>query len=208
MYRVALSQSCSNGRTETRVVPTSADAPLDSKGASRTGPARPDLLVYSLYTKINAFWITHNNRTVQNDFCALFSFLHGTGFLLSLYLYKICRSARSTRVDRSRSCFTPQTSFSSLLLFLFFGTIFEMHSQLFSANLFALASRRAPGSRKITRRGSNTLASLPSVVKASSFYVRMLFIFALSLSLSLFLYYSIFYFLGDFCLSFFRIGFF
>jgi len=50
------------------------------------------------------------------------------------------------------------TSFSSsLLLFFFFGTIFEMHSQSSSTNLLRVHAHRVPGSRRITRRNSARL---------------------------------------------------
>lgn len=163
----------------TRAVPLSVDASLMSKGAplARTGwPAGPDPPppVYNLYTKINAFLNTRNNRIVQNDLCASFtSFLHGTFcFSLPLYLYKICRSARSTRVDRFAERSLRKTSFSlSPLFFLslfFFGTIFEMHSQLSSANLFALALAELQDHAGSPGETRARLASLPSVVKASS----------------------------------------
>jgi len=67
-------------------------------------------------------------------FCAFFLLTE----LVSLYLYKIRRSARSTRVDRLRSGRSANFFLLSSVLF-FFSTIFEMHSQLSSANLYTLA---------------------------------------------------------------------
>lgn len=74
-------------------------------------------------------------------FVLIFLLPRNSFLYLSLYLYKICRSARSTRVDRSRSGRSANLFLlsSTLSFFFFFGTIFEMHSQLSSANLFALA---------------------------------------------------------------------
>lgn len=72
-------------------------------------------------------------------FVLIFLLPRNSFLYLSLYLYKICRSARSTRVDRSRSGRSANFFLLSSTLSFFFGTIFEMHSQLSSANLFALA---------------------------------------------------------------------
>lgn len=59
------------------------------------------------------------------------------------------------------------TSFFLFASILFFGTIFEMHSQSSSTNLLRARAHRAPGSRSITRRNSIRLYFIPSVVEAS-----------------------------------------
>jgi len=120
----------------------------------------------------------------------LFSFLYGTRYLFICTKYVALRAALESTV---RGAVAPQTSSSSLLLFLFFWYYFSKCT----ANYPPL---RAPGSRRITQRNSGTFASLSSVVKASSFYVRMLFIFFFFLSLSLlhlvlFIYFFVLFFL-------------
>jgi len=52
----------------------------------------------------------------------LFSFLHGTRYLFICTKYVALRAALESTV---RGAVAPQTSSSSLLLFLFFGTIFR-----------------------------------------------------------------------------------
>lgn len=97
-----------------------------------------------------------------------FFFLYGTRFFsLSLYLYKICRSARSTRVDRSRlvrKLLSPPLFYSFFFLVLF--------SQCTANYPPLISSRSRSPSSRITQdhpeRDSDTLASLLSIVKASS----------------------------------------
>lgn len=117
---------------------------------------------------------------------------------LSLYLYKICRSARSTRVDRSRSGRSANFFLlSSTLSFFFFGTIFEMHSQLSSANLFALAFAELQD--HAGSPGGARLPLLPSVVKASSYYARVLLIISFSLTCFISFFGGFFLYLFWFC---------
>lgn len=73
--------------------------------------------------------------------------------------------------------------------FLFFGTIFEMHSQLSSADLFAPAFAELQD-----HPGETRARSLPSVVKASSSkYYSSLSLF-LPLSVSFFFWFFVFIF--------------
>lgn len=106
--------------------PTSRCAPPFEGGAAHATNLRPrSFWLYNLYTKINAFFFEYpqQDRIVQNltflSFWFFFFPLTRNPFtFLFLYLYKICRSARSTRVD----CFTDRlvrlTSFSSSFFFL------------------------------------------------------------------------------------------
>lgn len=95
---------------------------------------------------------------------------------VSLYLF-ICtkyvalRAALESTVSRSGRSAKPLSPFllySFSLSFFFFGTIFEMHSQLSSANLFALALAELQDHAGSPGETRARLASLPSVVKASS----------------------------------------
>jgi len=85
-------------------------------------------------------------------------------------------------------------SLRKLLSPLFFFLV--LFSKCTAYSLRVRISPRTPRSYKISRRDSDTFASLSSVVKASSFYDRVLFIFfSLSLSPPLSLSLSLFYFL-------------
>lgn len=126
------------------VVPTGAPTHPSTQRVRRSrgrGPAGPDppRLFYNLYKKINAFLNTHNNRIVQNDFCAYFpSSTELVSLFISLFVQNMSLCAQhSSRpfAERSLRKLLPPLFYS----FFFFGTIFEMHSQLSSANLFALA---------------------------------------------------------------------
>lgn len=139
-------------------------------------------MLFELPTTIESYKMT---------FVLYFFLIRNSFRIFIFYLYKICRSARSTRVDHSRS--DRSTNFFLLSSILFFLVLFSKCTANYP-NLFAFVFHRTPGSRKITRRDSGTFASLSSVVKASSFYDRVLFIFSLSLSLS---------FTSSFTLSFF-----
>lgn len=179
-------------------MPTSVDAPLISKGAplARTGPAGPNPPVYNLYTKINAFW-THNNRIVQKDFFVLrfSSYTEFVSFYLCIctkYVSLCAQHSSRPFAERSlRKLFSPPLFYS-----FFFGTIFEMHSQLFSANLFTLASAElqdpvgwSPGETRVRLPHYQPVVKLPRSMSEcySSF-------FTLSLSPSLLLFFGFFLF--------------
>lgn len=132
-------------------------------------------------------------------FVLIFLLPRNSSLYLSLYLYKICRSARSTRVDRSRSGRSANFFLLSSTLSFFFGTIFEMHSQLSSANLFALAFAELQD-----HAGSPGGARLPHYRRLLKLPRTMPECYSLSLSLSLShlflsLFLGVFFYLFWFC---------
>jgi len=114
-YRVALSQSCSMKvprlAASSRVESTRPPFRRGRRWRERASGPCPS--GYNLYTKINAPYFLDTLNKIESykfDFCFFLSYTESLFlfFLPFFYLYKICRSARSTRVD----CFFLRTDYS------------------------------------------------------------------------------------------------
>lgn len=177
MYRVALNQSCSNGGTETRIVPMH---PSSQRVHRLRGPRFPPCF-YNLYTKINVFEIPTTIELYKMTFLCFVLLLTRNSFTLYLFIctkyVALCaqHSSRPLAEQPLRELLSPSLFYS----FLFFDTIFEIHSQLSSANLIiALAFTELQDHLRSPRELRHARVTIGCKASSSEYCSSSLFLFS------------------------------